>query len=91
VYIVEAGASGASGTIEIANPGLTSDVPDNTDITLYEGVPLSVLPKPGAGPTQKQTEKGADRLTRSVTFESDSTYDSTAHIWDLLSDLTDAL
>lgn len=90
-YIIQNGFTGQSGTIEIADPGFTTSIGDNVDITLYEGLPLSVLPTPGGGPEQKRTEKGADRLTRSLTFESARTFDSKDHIWDTLSDLTDAL
>lgn len=90
LYVVQQGASGTSGTIRIAEPGLTTDLNSST-MTLYEGYPLSVFPDPESPPQFYDTQKGSNQLVRELTFESDSTYTGDAHIWDVLSDLTDAL
>lgn len=57
--------------------------PDLSDTS----VNFSVLPVPGEGPNFFDTEKGDDRIDRSVGFESASTFDSTASIWDDLKTL----
>lgn len=90
-YVVKSGASGSSGTINIAEPGLTKDVSDNKTITLKEGLPLSVYPAPDGAPDQRRTNKGSNELWRETKFVSDAVYKSDAHIWDSLSDLTKAI
>lgn len=91
LYIVQDGASGSSGSLTISEPGLTNTVPDDTDITLYEGYPLSMYPDPDNPPQVLDTKKGSNQLLREITFKSDAVYKSAAHIWDALSDLTKAI
>lgn len=94
-YIVQNGTTSLDGnvlgTFTIADPGLTTGISDAEDITLYQGIPLSVYPDPEQPPETYRTERGDNRVERSLTFQSDATYPAGAHIWDLLSDLTAAV
>lgn len=54
-------------------------------------VTVDVIPVPGQGPDHWRTDGGDKELERTIQLESDSTFDSTAAIWDSLKDLDSVL